>query len=220
LKEKKMASNVQVILARDVPNLGRIGDVVNVKPGYARNFLLPQQLAMPVSRGNMANLEHHKRMIEKRIGDLRTVSEEIAKRIAEEQVTITAKVGKNGKLFGSVSTRDIAASLIGLGYKIDHRDIKMEGPVKEVGLYTFPVRLEADVKSEIKVIVAADEAESEEETAEEDTVEAATEGDDTETSENAEAAAADADDNAEANGDTPPDVELAEPAATEVPADV
>ena len=218
-----MASNVQVILSRDVPNLGRIGDVVNVKPGYARNFLLPQQLAMPISKGNMANLEHQKRMIEKRIGDLRTASEEIAKRIAEEQVTITAKVGKNGKLFGSVSTRDIAASLIGLGYKLDHRDIQMDGPIKEVGLYTFPIRLEADVKSEIKVIVAADEVETEEATQDEEAIEAAAEGDeavaegsDIEASDEAQSGAT----AEEASGDTPPAVELATPEAAEVPADV
>ena len=219
-----MASNVQVILSRDVPNLGRIGDVVNVKPGYARNFLLPQQLAMPISKGNMANLEHQKRMIEKRIGDLRTASEEIAKRIAEEQVTITAKVGKNGKLFGSVSTRDIAASLIGLGYKLDHRDIQMDGPIKEVGLYTFPIRLEADVKSEIKVIVAGDQVEAEEETSDNEAVEAAAEGDEA-VAENGDVEASEETTEAEAapaeeGGDTPPAVELAEPEATEVPADI
>ena len=156
-----MASNVQVILSRDVPNLGRVGEVVNVKPGYARNYLLPQRLAMPVSKGNLANLEHHKRMIEKRMGELKAMSEDTAKRIAEEQVTITARVGKEGKLFGSVGTRDIAALVNGLGYKIDHRDIKLEAPIKEVGLYTLPLRLEADVESQIKVIVAGEAIEEE-----------------------------------------------------------
>ena len=123
-----MASNVQVILSRDVPNLGRVGEVVNVKPGYARNYLLPQRLAMPVSKGNLANLEHYKRMIDKRMGELRAISEDTAKRIAEEQITITARVGKAGKLFGSVGTRDIATLVNGLGYNIDHRDIKIRSP--------------------------------------------------------------------------------------------
>tara|TARA_B100000925_G_C21948133_1_gene447703 strand:- start:472 stop:1107 length:636 start_codon:yes stop_codon:yes gene_type:complete len=156
-----MASNVQVILSRDVPNLGRVGEVVNVKPGYARNYLLPQRLAMPVSKGNIANLEHYKRMIEKRMGELKALSEDTAKRIAAEQVTITARVGKEGKLFGSVGTRDIAALVNSLGYKIDHRDIKLDAPIKEVGLYTLPLRLEADVESQIKVIVAGEAVEEE-----------------------------------------------------------
>ena len=206
-----MSSNVQVILSRDVPNLGRIGEVVNVKPGYARNFLLPQQLAMPVSKGNVANLEHQKRMIEKRVGELRAASEEVAKRIAEEQITITAKVGKNGKLFGSVSTRDVAGVLAGLGYVLDHRDIQLEAPIKEVGLYTLPVRLEADVKSEIKLIVAGDAVE-EEGDAEEEAVEAA----DVE-AEGVEAAEGEADAPAEEAAEAPSDVELATPAALETP---
>ena len=209
-----MASNVQVILSRDVPNLGRVGEVVNVKPGYARNYLLPQRLAMPVSKGNLANLEHHKRMIEKRMGELKAMSEDTAKRIAEEQVTITARVGKEGKLFGSVGTRDIAALVNGLGYKIDHRDIKLEAPIKEVGLYTLPLRLEADVESQIKVIVAG-EAIEEEAPVEEDKDES------TEV-----AAAAEGDEEVIDEGETaqeedvvvaPPAVELAAPEAVDTP---
>jgi large subunit ribosomal protein L9 len=204
-----MASNVQVILSRDVPNLGRIGEIVNVKPGYARNYLLPQRLAMPVSKGNLANLEHHRRMIDKRMGDLRTASEDTAKRIAEEQVTITARVGKNGKLFGSVGTRDIAGLFKGLGYKIDHRDIKLDGPFKEVGLYTLELRLEADVKSQIKVIIAGEEVEDEMDDVEELSTETAEEleaqnDDDAEVSSEDDAAA-----------QTPSEVELATPEAVE-----
>ena len=209
-----MASNVQVILSRDVPNLGRVGEVVNVKPGYARNYLLPQRLAMPVSKGNLANLEHHKRMIEKRMGELKAMSEDTAKRIAEEQVTITARVGKEGKLFGSVGTRDIAALVNGLGYKIDHRDIKLEAPIKEVGLYTLPLRLEADVESQIKVIVAGEAIEEETPVAEDKDdnteVSAATEGEEEiieegETAQEEDVVVA------------PPAVELAAPEAVDTP---
>jgi large subunit ribosomal protein L9 len=202
-----MASNVQVILSRDVPNLGRIGEVVNVKPGFARNYLLPQRLAMPISKGNLANLEHHRRMIDKRMGDLRSASQDTATRIAEEQVTITAKVGKNGKLFGSVGTRDIAGLFKGLGYSIDHRDIKLDAPIKEVGLYTLELRLEADVKSQIKVIIAGEEVEEEldavEEPAAEDSEEVEAQGD-----EGAEASTEE-----ETAVETPSEVELATPEA-------
>ena len=206
-----MASNVQVILSRDVPNLGRIGEVVHVKPGFARNYLLPQRLAMPVSKGNLANLEHHRRMIDKRMGELRSASEDTAKRIAEEQVTITARVGKNGKLFGSVGTRDIAALFTGLGYNIDHRDIKLDAPIKEVGLYTLDLRLEADVKSQIKVIIAGEEVEEELDAAPEeatDEVEAQAEAGDEGGEVSTEETAA----------ETPSEVELATPEAVETDA--
>ena len=206
-----MASNVQVILSRDVPNLGRVGEVVNVKPGYARNYLLPQRLAMPVSKGNLANLEHYNRIIDKRMGELRAISEDTANRIDEEQITITARVGKAGKLFGSVGTRDIATLVNGLGYNIDHRDIKLEAPIKEVGLYTLPLRLEADVVSEIKVIIAGESVEegfdnTDEETAVEAAAEEATE-------ETVETAA----DDSEETGVAPPAVELAAPEPVETP---
>lgn len=161
-----MAASVQLILARDVPNLGRIGDLVAVKAGYARNYLVPQGLAYPASPKRVSQFEHQKRVIDHRRRQLRSESEKRAQEIAALQVTLTAKVGEQGKLFGSITSRDIAKALAAEGHVVDHRDINLEGPLKSVGLHKLDLRLEADVTTQIKVVVApeevsADEAEAE-----------------------------------------------------------
>ena len=152
-----MAGNINVILARDVPNLGRIGELANVRPGYARNYLIPQGLAMPASTERVAEFEHKKRIIEHKRRTLRAASEERAKELAKVQVTLTAKVGEQNKLFGSIGNRDISAALKAEGHDIHHKDIKLEGPLKTIGLHVIDVRLEADVTSQIKVVIAAEE---------------------------------------------------------------
>jgi large subunit ribosomal protein L9 len=148
-----MASNVHVILSRDVSNLGRIGDVVRVRPGYARNFLFPRQFALPVSPERLLQFEHQKRMIEHRRAKLKVESEGVKTRLASLQVSISAKAGEQGKLFGSVGTRDIEKALHDAGFHVSHRDIKLEGPIKTVGLHQVEVRLEADVKAVVNVVI-------------------------------------------------------------------
>ena len=106
-----MAAQVQLILARDVPNLGRIGDLVTVRAGYARNFLIPQRMGLPASKAKVTEFDHKKRIVEHRRRLLRVESEKRAQEIAKIQVTLTAKVGEQGKLFGSLGARDIAAAL-------------------------------------------------------------------------------------------------------------
>lgn len=156
-----MAANVNVILSRDVPNLGRVGDLVSVRPGYARNYLLPQRLAMPVSKKNLAHFEHQKKVIAHRLSELRSASEGKAKDLSDVQIDITAKVGEQDKLFGSIGSRDIAAALAERGFVVDHRDIKMEGPLKTVGLHELEVRLEADVVGSFKVVIVPEAVEEE-----------------------------------------------------------
>jgi large subunit ribosomal protein L9 len=148
-----MAQNVQVILARDVPNLGRLGELVAVRPGYARNYLIPNQLAQPASSKRVAFFEHQKKIIEHKRRTLRAESEKKAKEVAGVTVTLTAKVGDQNKLFGSITGRDISKALSSIGQNIHHKDIKLAEPIRAVGTYTIDVRLEADVTSQVKVII-------------------------------------------------------------------
>lgn len=159
-----MASRVQAILARDVSNLGHVGDVVKVAPGYLRNFLLPQRLAMPVSKSRLLQFEHQKRIVQHQLAKLKASSENVRDRIEVQKFTIEVKAGDQGKLFGSVGARDIEACLKEHGFLINHRDIKLEeGPLKNIGLHEIPVRLEGGVMAKIKVILAAiEEAKPEE----------------------------------------------------------
>ena len=151
-----MAQNVSVILARDVANLGRVGELVSVRPGYARNFLVPGGLALPASPKRITFFEHQKKVIEHRRRQLRGESEKKAKEMSGVQVTLTAKVGEQNKLFGAITARDIARALTAIGHPIHHKDVKLAEPIKTVGIHTVDVRLEADVAAQIKVIVAAD----------------------------------------------------------------
>ena len=154
-----MAANVQVILARDVPNLGRIGELVAVRAGYARNYLVPQGLALPASPKRVAEFEHKQRVVEHQRGKLRAASEERAKALTQVQVSLTVKVGEQDKLFGSITSRDISKALIAEGHNIHHKDIKLEGTLKDVGEHAIDVRLEADVTTQIKVILIAEKVE-------------------------------------------------------------
>ncbi|MCP4501426.1 MAG: 50S ribosomal protein L9 [Deltaproteobacteria bacterium] len=165
-----MATNVQIILARDVPNLGRIGDLVSVRPGYARNYLVPQGLAFPASKKRVTQFEHQKRVIEHQRRTLRSASEARAQEISKVQLTLSAKVGEQNKLFGSVTNRDISAALAEEGIKVHHKDIKLDAPLKTLGLHTINLRLEADVTAQVKLVVAAivEEVEEEEEEEEEE----------------------------------------------------
>ncbi len=148
-----MAANIPVILARDVPNLGHVGELVNVRPGFARNFLLPQGLALPASPKRVAHFEHQKKLVEHKRRLLRGESEKKATEIAKVQVSLTAKVGDQGKIFGSITSRDIARALAAQGYNIHHRDVKLGDAIKTVGLHTVDVRLEADVSAQVKVLI-------------------------------------------------------------------
>ena len=156
-----MAQNVSVILARDVANLGRLGELVSVRPGYARNFLIPQALALPASAKRVAQFDHQKKVIEHKRRILRAESEKKAKEMAGVVVTLTAKVGEQNKLFGSITGRDISKALAAIGHTIHHKDITLEEPIRSVGTFMLDVRLEADVNSQIKVVIAPDLSEQE-----------------------------------------------------------
>ena len=148
---------MQVILREDVDNLGKIGDLVKVKDGYARNFLVPSKKAIEATPKNVKAMEHAKKMVSDRIRTLKKSASADADRIKSLAITIKAKVGEEGKLFGSVTTMDIADAMQAQGVAIDKRKIMLEEPIKRTGDYTVPVKLHTDVVADLKVSVIAAE---------------------------------------------------------------
>ena len=148
---------MQVILREDVDKLGKIGDLVKVKDGYARNFLVPSQKAILATPKNLKAMEHAKKMVSDRKRTLKKSAAADADRIKALAITIKAKVGEEGKLFGSVTTMDIAEAMLAQGVTIDKRKIHLDEPIKRLGDFTVPVKLPADVVAELKVTVIAAE---------------------------------------------------------------
>jgi len=148
---------MQVILREDVDKLGKIGDLVKVKDGYARNFLVPSQKAILATPKNLKAMEHAKKMVSDRKRTLKKSAAADADRIKALAITIKAKVGEEGKLFGSVTTMDIADAMQAQGVAIDKRKIMLEEPIKRTGDYTVPVKLHTDVVADLKVSVIAAE---------------------------------------------------------------
>jgi large subunit ribosomal protein L9 len=146
-----------VILRENVENLGRIGDVVKVSDGYARNFLLPRNLVVAAEEHNIAQIEHHKKALEKRRLAQRGAAEELAKKLGEVQVTLSRKVGENDRLFGSVSANDVSEQLKKAGYAVDKRMVEIDNPIKTLGVHTVTVKLEPEVSASVKVWVAKEE---------------------------------------------------------------
>ena len=148
---------MQVILREDVENLGKIGDLVKVKPGYARNFLVPKKKAIEATPKNLKAMEHAKKIVADRLRTLKKVATADAENIKTLSLVIKAKAGEEGKLFGSVTTMDIAEAAAAKGVKIDKRKIVIEEPIKRVGDFTVQVKLHTDVTADLKVTVAAEE---------------------------------------------------------------
>jgi large subunit ribosomal protein L9 len=148
---------MQVILREDVDNLGKIGDLVKVKPGYARNFLVPTKRAIEATPKNLKAMEHAKKMVSDRLRTLKKSAAADADRIKSLAITIKAKVGEEGKLFGSVTSMDIAAAMLEQGVTIDKRKIHLEEPIKRLGEFAVPVKLHSDVTADLKVTVVAAE---------------------------------------------------------------
>ena len=144
---------MEVILRQAVDNLGHPGDVVTVSNGYARNYLLPRGIAFQATEGNKKRITQEKTRLEAAEGQRRSAAEEIAKRLEEVSITFAARVGEEGKLFGSVTAGDIAQQLEAQGFHVERRQIDLHEPIKALGVYRVPLRLHADVRPEIKVWV-------------------------------------------------------------------
>jgi large subunit ribosomal protein L9 len=146
---------MEVILREDVPHLGSIGDLVKVKPGYARNYLLPRGLAVVADKRNLGALEHERRVAaEKRERALRAAQTQ-AQKLGALRVTLKARAGEEGKLFGSITNLDIEKALTAAGISVDRRRIRLEEPIKQLGEHKVPVQLGVGVSGEVVVVVEA-----------------------------------------------------------------
>lgn len=144
---------MQVILKEDVPHLGNAGDVVTVKNGYGRNYLIPQNLAVLATPKNVKQFEHQKRVVAAKVEKLRKQAATVAEKLQGYACTISRRAGEGDKLFGSVSAKDIAARLEDDGIEIARRQILLQRPIKELGIYPVRIHLHAEVESDIFVWV-------------------------------------------------------------------
>ncbi len=147
---------VQLILRDDVPNLGKIGDVVRVKPGYARNFLLPRGLAVEANPKNLRVLEHQKRVIAAKAEREHKTAETAAKHLDGLQLTVRARAGEEGRLFGSVTNMDVERLLAEKGVRVDRRRIALDEPIKQLGTYPITVQVGRAVRATVQLTVEAE----------------------------------------------------------------
>lgn len=149
---------MEVILLQKVENLGNLGDKVKVRPGYGRNYLIPQGKAKPATAANIAEFEKRRAELEKNAADHLVSATARARELEGKVITITAKAGNEGKLFGSVGTVDIAETLTQGGTRIERREVRMpQGPIRVAGEHKVELHLHTDVNVEITVMVVAEE---------------------------------------------------------------
>jgi large subunit ribosomal protein L9 len=144
---------MEVILRQAVENLGKPGDVVKVSNGYARNYLLPHGVAFEATPGNLKRIQQERDRLEAAENERREAAQGLATKLEQVQLTFSARVGDEGKLFGSVTSADVAQQLEAQGFHVEKRQIDLHEPIKALGVYRIPIRLHADVKPEIRVWV-------------------------------------------------------------------
>ena len=166
---------MKVILRADVENLGILGDVVTVKPGYGRNYLLPQGLAMLATEANMHTFELERKKLQARMDAQRAEARSLAEKIEALNIVIPMHVGENDKLYGSVTTTMIGYAILAQGVEVDRRRILLDAPIRALGDFEVRVRLHADVVANLQVKVISDHQPVEEEAAEAPEAEAAPE---------------------------------------------
>lgn len=148
-----MATQIHVVLQQDVQSLGKSGDLVRVRPGYARNFLIPRGLALPATAGNVARVEQLKQQALSRVAKELAAAEALAKKLEGIAVKIPRPVGEENKMYGSVTSRDIEDAFKAMGVEIDRKKIHLEEPIKHLGLAEVPVKLYRDVVAKLRVEV-------------------------------------------------------------------
>ena len=146
---------MKLILNTEVQHLGTIGDIVKVRPGYARNYLIPRGLAVVANEGNKKALDHQLRILEKRKADILAEAKKLASSIERVSVTVTKQVGEDEKIFGSVTTAELETLLHGEGIQVSKKDIKVPTEIKKVGVYSAEVKLHPEVIAKFKVWVVA-----------------------------------------------------------------
>ena len=147
---------MKVILTKDLDNLGRAGALVDVKPGYGRNYLLPRNLAVLATAKNIRQLEHQKAGILSRASKEKQNMTAMAQKLSAIEVKFTRKVGEQNKLFGSVPSKDVHEQLAAQGYQIDRRQVHLPDPIKDLGPHEVEIKLHAEVTAKVKVTVEAE----------------------------------------------------------------
>ncbi|MDI6744342.1 MAG: 50S ribosomal protein L9 [Thermodesulfovibrionales bacterium] len=147
---------MKVILKEDVKNLGKMGDIVNVAEGHARNFLIPKKLAVEAVTGNIKELEHQKKVIQEKAKKQKDSAQTLSEKISSLNLFIKAKAGEEEKLFGSITSMDIAAALKNEGIDIDKKRISVEEPIKRLGSYTVGVKVHPEITTQLNITVIAE----------------------------------------------------------------
>jgi large subunit ribosomal protein L9 len=147
---------VEVILREDVPTLGTIGDIVRVRAGYARNYLYPRGLAVEANRKNVAELEHHKRVLAAKAERDRKAAEGVASTLEGVTLSVQARAGEDGRLFGSVTNLDVERLLAARGIRVERRRILLEEPIKQLGTFPVVVQVGRDIRATIQIVVEAE----------------------------------------------------------------
>ena len=151
---------MEVILREHVDNLGRRGDVVKVAAGYARNYLLPRKLALPVTQASRRQIEREREKAEARDAEELAAANALAERMAALDISIARRVGENNTMYGSVTSADIAQALSARGFEVEKRKIHLPDAIKSLGEHTVPVKVHRDVSADVKVKVVAEGAAS------------------------------------------------------------
>lgn len=144
---------MKVILTEDVDDLGRAGEILNVKDGYGRNYLIPRKKALPATPQNIQKMEKMKKELEAARSKARSEAENLSERIRSLSLTLSRKAGEGDKLFGSVTSMDIQRALKEEGVEVDRKKILLQEPIKSLGVFHVPVRLHSEVTTEVKVWV-------------------------------------------------------------------
>jgi len=150
-------TQVKLILRDGVPGLGEAGDLVRVKPGFARNYLIPQGKAIFASAGRIKELEHHQRVVAEKVAKELKDLTAVKTKVESLKLEVKARVGEEGKLFGSVTSANIHELLTAEGIEVDRRRIELKDPIKEAGEFTVPVKLHRDLVADLKVFVVPEE---------------------------------------------------------------
>jgi len=148
-----MATQIHVVLQQDVQNLGKSGDLVRVRPGYARNFLIPRGFAMPATAGNVARIEELRQRARARAAKELVQAQETAKKLESLSVKIARAVGEENKMYGSVTSKDVEEAFAAIGVEIDRKKISLADPIKTLGLSEVPIKLHHDVTAKLRVEV-------------------------------------------------------------------
>ena len=144
---------MRVILKTEVDQLGDAGDIVDVAPGYGRNFLIPRGMAIAATSGSVKQAEHQQRVAEAIRRKKRSKAEALAEKLANVAISIRRETGDDERLFGSVTNRDIVEALAAEGIEVDRRQVRLEEPIKSIGLFSVPVRIHSEVDASLRVYV-------------------------------------------------------------------